>query len=69
MPVYARSIRFFLLSEVDQRKAGVARPAVSMQLRSRHWRIFDQADDLVDEIPGDGVIGQQPILRAGGGHV
>jgi hypothetical protein len=54
------------MSEAQQREAGVSRPVASMQLRSRHWRVFDQAGELVDEIQGDGVVGQQPILRAGG---
>ena len=57
------------MSEAQQREAGVSRPAASVQLRSRHWRVFDQAGELVDEIQGDGVVGQQPILRAGGAVV
>ena len=34
---------------------------VPVQLRSRHWIITD-ADDNVQEVKGDGVIGEQPII-------
>ena len=34
------------------------------QLRSRHWIITD-ANDHVQEVRGDGVVGAQPVLRAG----
>lgn len=34
------------------------------QLRTRHWIIRD-AEGHVDEVRGDGVVGQQPTLRPG----
>ncbi len=34
------------------------------QLLSRHWRITD-ANNGVDEVRGDGVIGNQPIIKVG----
>jgi ApaG protein len=34
------------------------------QLRSRHWIITDATGD-VDEVRGEGVIGEQPLLRPG----
>jgi len=34
------------------------------QLVSRHWVITD-ADGKVEEVKGDGVVGEQPILRPG----
>ena len=37
---------------------------VSAQLMSRHWIITD-AEDKVQEVRGEGVIGQQPELRPG----
>ena len=38
--------------------------SVTAQLISRHWIITD-AEDLVQEVRGEGVIGQQPVLRPG----
>ena len=35
-----------------------------VQLKTRHWRITD-ATGNVQEIRGDGVVGEQPILKAG----
>jgi ApaG protein len=35
---------------------------VTAQLVSRHWIITD-ADNLVQEVKGDGVVGEQPRLR------
>jgi ApaG protein len=37
---------------------------VSAQLISRHWVITD-ADDVVQEVKGLGVVGEQPLLRPG----
>ncbi len=34
------------------------------QLRSRHWIITD-ANNLVQEVRGEGVVGAQPVLKAG----
>ena len=36
----------------------------TVQLLSRHW-IIENADGEVDEVRGDGVVGEQPILEAG----
>ena len=37
---------------------------VTAQLRSRHWIITD-ADGVVQEVEGEGVVGAQPVLRPG----
>lgn len=37
---------------------------LAVQVRSRHWFITD-ADGHVEEIAGDGVVGQQPVLMPG----
>ena len=34
------------------------------QLRSRHW-VITQADGKVQEVRGEGVVGQQPLLQPG----
>ena len=36
----------------------------TVQLRSRHWRITD-ANGLVQEVRGAGVVGEQPVLEPG----
>jgi len=36
----------------------------TVQLLTRHW-IIENADGEVDEVRGDGVVGEQPILPAG----
>lgn len=36
----------------------------TVQLRTRHWVITD-ADNKVEEIQGDGVVGKQPVLTPG----
>lgn len=36
----------------------------TVQLRSRHWRITD-AMGRVQEVRGDGVVGEQPVLQPG----
>ena len=38
--------------------------AVTAQLRSRHWIIID-GNGKREEVRGDGVVGNQPILRPG----
>ena len=38
--------------------------AVSVQLRSRHWRIID-GDGKIQEVRGAGVVGEQPTLGPG----
>ena len=37
---------------------------VTVQLRARHWRITD-ANGVVQEVRGSGVVGEQPILEPG----
>ena len=44
----------------------VNRGSVSAQLLSRHWVITD-ADSQVEEVRGDGVVGEQPVLNPGEG--
>lgn len=36
-----------------------------IQLRSRYWKITD-ANGLIQEVEGDGVVGEQPLLLPGG---
>lgn len=36
------------------------------QLESRAWRILSEGGDLVNEVEGEGVVGQYPLLEAGG---
>lgn len=38
----------------------------TVQLRERHWRITD-ARGFTDEVVGEGVVGEQPVLRPGEG--
>ena len=37
---------------------------VTVQLRTRHWRITD-ANGRIHEVRGDGVVGEQPVLHPG----
>ena len=39
----------------------------TIQLLTRHWRITDGNGD-VDFVEGDGVVGEQPVLRPGQSH-
>jgi ApaG protein len=41
--------------------------AHSVQLLRRHWRITD-GTGAVDMIDGEGVVGEQPVLRPGASH-
>lgn len=41
--------------------------AGTVQLLTRHWRITD-ARGMVNLVDGDGVVGEQPILRPGESH-
>lgn len=41
--------------------------AHTVQLLRRHWYIHD-ANTLVREVEGEGVVGQQPVLEAGESH-
>jgi ApaG protein len=40
------------------------RGSETVQLRSRHWRIMN-ALGAVREVQGEGVVGEQPVLKAG----
>ena len=65
-----RSVRFKLLPEEEQRAhwpatVGPFRPLASVQLRARHWVIRNAAGAVTDEVRGEGVIGQYPILQPG----
>jgi F-box protein 3 len=42
------------------------RPLQRCQLESRHWRILGPGGELVNEVSGEGVIGEYPALEAGG---
>lgn len=37
-----------------------------VQLKTRHWKITD-AMGITDEVDGDGVVGEQPVLKPGEG--
>ncbi|MEO0878853.1 MAG: Co2+/Mg2+ efflux protein ApaG [Pseudomonadota bacterium] len=37
-----------------------------VQLRTRYWRIVD-AEGLTEEVEGEGVVGEQPVIRPGEG--
>ena len=52
--------RFVFAYTVRLRNAG----AVSARLLTRHWMITD-ANGKVEEVRGDGVIGEQPWMRPG----
>jgi len=39
--------------------------AETVQLKTRHWQITD-SHGKVQEVRGDGVVGEQPVLRPGG---
>jgi ApaG protein len=38
-----------------------------VQLLSRHWKITDSRG-MVNHVDGDGVVGEQPLLKPGGSH-
>lgn len=62
---FSYSIRFRLLSlEEQEEKCGTAHEAV--QLQDRRWNILDMHGERVDQVSGDGVVGQYPYLKAGG---
>ena len=69
--VFAYSIKFELLSEEEQRKdeggyQSYHPPLRQVQLLERHWRIKDEDGNVVSEVDGEGVLGEQPVLVAGG---
>ena len=60
-------------SEPDEDRFGFAytitlvnRGSVTAQLISRHWFITD-ADNRTEEVEGEGVVGEQPVLKPGEG--
>ena len=63
-----------LLSEEEQRALGSVAPLASCQLTSRRWVMYERCQDdgeppsfqPVDEVVGEAVVGQFPLLRAGG---
>jgi ApaG protein len=44
----------------------VNRGSITAQLISRHWFITD-ADNRTEEVEGEGVVGEQPVLKPGEG--
>ena len=44
----------------------INRGALTAQLKSRHWIITD-SDNKIEEVKGDGVVGEQPIMKPGEG--
>ena len=63
-------MRFALLPEAEQRAtwpatAGSFRALSSVQLRARHWIIRDGRGDVTDEVRGEAVVGEYPILTPG----
>ena len=60
------SIRFRLLSEAEQLAAGERRAIERCQLRTRHWVIRDKALEVTNQVSGEAVVGDYPILEAGG---
>ncbi len=45
----------------------VNRSSFTVQLLRRHW-VITNADGIMREVEGEGVIGQQPVLAPGEGH-
>lgn len=62
-----RSVRFALLGGAEGcGEDGARHHLPRCQLRGRHWVIRDPAGDVRDEVRGEGVIGEFPILTSGG---
>lgn len=69
--LYAYSVRYYLLPVEQQEQSwpassGPFRPRIQVQLVSRCWNILDRSGEVVDVVAGPGVIGQHPVLTAGG---
>lgn len=60
--VIARRFVFAYFVEIDNHGLG------EVQLLRRHWTITD-GDGRVQEVEGEGVIGQQPVLGPGASHL
>ena len=60
------SIRFRLLSEAEQFAAGERRAIERCQLRTRHWVMRNEALEVTNQVSGEAVVGNYPILVAGG---
>ncbi len=56
-------VRYVIIYYINIRNTG----AQSAQLISRHWVITD-ANGKVEEVRGDGVVGEQPVLESGDEH-
>jgi ApaG protein len=52
--------QFFWAYTIDIANRG----AETVQLKTRHWRITD-ANGRLQEVKGDGVVGEQPLLKPG----
>ena len=68
---FAYSIKFELLDESTQQQeqellAHPEAPFKSVQLLDRRWIIRDKNGEIESEVRGEGVIGEYPILLAGG---
>ena len=59
-PEHSRLAQWFFLYTVTISNHG----AETVQLISRHWTIRD-ANGRVQEVQGDGVVGEQPVLEPG----
>ena len=57
----AEHARFFWAYKIEIVNLG----KVTVQLKTRHWRITD-AHGRVQEVRGPGVVGEQPVLEPGG---
>jgi len=59
---FARKFVFAYFIRIENRRKE------KVQLLRRHWYIHDSNGD-VKEVEGEGVVGKQPILKAGESHV
>lgn len=57
----AEHARFFWAYKIEIVNLG----DITVQLKTRHWRITD-AHGRVQEVRGPGVVGEQPVLKPGG---
>jgi len=55
--------RFVFIYDIHIRNIGDQ----AAQLLTRHWLITD-GNGLIEEVMGDGVIGEQPVISPGGDH-